>query len=778
MPKRRQRRTRRKKKVSRKSHSRKRFSLLRWMARLSLIAIPLIAMYMVYLDFQIRGQFEGKRWAVPARVYARPLELYAGQAITIRELKRELDALGYANQAHPTQPGSYAIGQQTAVVVSRGFRFWDGEEASRRVRLYFDTAGIQAVESLDNRAEPGLLRLDPIRIGSIYPQHNEDRVLVQLAEVPEVLVQALIAIEDRDFYTHHGIAPRAIARALWQNLRAGHTVQGGSTLTQQLVKNFFLSPERSLWRKGNEALMALLLEMHYDKPEILEAYLNEIYLGQAGRRAVHGVGLASHFYFNRDVSKLSLPQAATLVALIKGPSYYEPRRHPERALKRRNLVLDVMYEQGMISERELQQAKRAPLGVAPRAQSGDGRYPAFMDLVRRQLRRDYRAEDLSSEGLQIFTTLDPNVQRQTEGAIRARLQQLEQQRRLKKGLLESAAVVTSVEGAEVLAVVGGRKPRFAGFNRALDAVRPVGSLIKPAVYLTALERQQRYNLATRLDDSPLVMEFEGDKEWRPQNYDKKFHGDVLLHDALVKSYNIPTIRLAQNVGINAVRDSLEKLGMRRPVHSYASLALGTVAYSPLEVTQMYQVYAADGFRSPLRAIREVLDARGEPLQRYPLTVEQAFDPRSVYLLNNTLQSVTQYGTAKHLQALLPQGFTVAGKTGTTDDLRDSWFAGFTGNRVAVVWVGADDNAPTGLTGSSGAMLVWRDIINGIPATPFTPIPPDNIETVWIDRQTGQRGNSSCEDAVLLPFIKGTAPEQYAPCGGGLLQRAFDWIGGE
>lgn len=777
MPKRRPRRSRRKK-TSRKKISRKRFGLLRWLGKLTLLGIVVLAVYMAYLDVQIRGQFEGKRWAVPARVYARPLELYAGQAITLTELKRELEALGYARAAHPRQPGSYAIGQQTAVLVSRGFRFWDGKEASRRVRLYFDAVGIRAVESLDKRADAGLLRLDPLRIGSIYPKHNEDRVLVQLAEVPGALVQALLAIEDRDFYEHHGVAPKAIARALWQNLRAGHTVQGGSTLTQQLVKNFFLTSERSLWRKANEALMALLLELHYDKDEILEAYLNEIYLGQAGRRAVHGVGLASRFYFNRDVSELSLPQAAMLVALIKGPSYYEPRRHPQRALKRRNLVLDVMFEQGAISKRELQQAKRAPLGVAPRPQVADGRYPAFMDLVRRQLRRDYRAEDLSSEGLRIFTTFDPNVQRQSERALRARLQQLERHRGLQKGELESAAVVTSVEGAEVLAVVGGRKPKFAGFNRALDAVRPVGSLIKPAVYLTALQRQQTYNLATLLDDSPLVMQVDDNKEWRPQNYDKRFHGEVLLHDALVHSYNIPTIRLAQQVGISAVRDSLAKLGMQRPVHSYASLALGTVAYSPLEVTQMYQVYAAGGFRSPLRAIREVLDAHGEPLQRYPLTVEQAFDPHSVYLLNNALQHVTQYGTARRLQNLLPRGFTVAGKTGTTDDLRDSWFAGFTGNRVAVVWVGADDNAPTGLTGASGAMLVWRDIINGIPATPFTPMPPANVESVWIDRQTGQRGSEACEDAVRLPFIQGTAPAQSAPCGGGLLQRTFDWLSGE
>lgn len=759
-----------------KGSRRRRGWLLRGTGKLLLLLALLGGVYTAYLDYAIRDQFEGKRWALPARVYARPLELYAGQQVNLPELRRELDALGYARSASPSEPGSYAVGGEAIVLASRNFRFWDGDEPSRRVRVSFDANSIDAVQGLDGQPA-GLVRLDPVRIGSIYPQHNEDRVLVQLDEVPKSLVQALIAIEDRDFYQHHGVSPKSIARALWQNLRAGQTVQGGSTLTQQLVKNFFLSSERSLWRKANEAVMALLLELHYDKDEILEAYLNEIYLGQSGERAIHGVGLASRFYFNRDVGELSLAQSATLVALVKGPSYYDPRRHPERARQRRDLVLEVMLEQGAITAQQLQQAKRAALGIAPRPQSGDGNFPAFMDLVRRQLRRDYRAEDLSSEGLQIFTTFDPNVQQQAEQALQSRLQQLEQSRRLKAGQLQGAAVVTSVEGAEVLAVVGGRNPKYAGFNRALDAVRPVGSLIKPAVYLTALQKHERYTLATKLDDSPLVLQVDNNQEWRPQNYDHKYHGDVLLFDALVHSYNIPTVQMAQNVGLNAVSDSLEQLGLQRPVHGYASMALGTVAYSPLEVTQMYQVFAAGGFRSPLRAIREVLDTQGKPLQRYPLTVDQAFDTDSIYLLNTALQEVTRSGTAQQLSQLLPAGFSVAGKTGTTDDLRDSWFAGFTGNRVAVVWVGADDNSPSGFSGASGAMLVWRDIINGIPSIPFAPPQPANIEFAWVDRQSGLRGAASCENAVELPFISGTVPEQRAPCADGILQRAFDWLGG-
>lgn len=735
--------------------------------------------YSIYLDFVIRYQFEGKRWALPARVYARPLELYSGLPMSAAKLKEELQALDYKRATRPRNPGSYAVGRDSIVLVSRPFTFWDGHEVAQAVRVSFDAGIISDIRYTNGRGEVGLLRLDPIRIASIYPSHNEDRVLVKLDEVPKNLINALIAIEDRDFYKHHGVAPKAIVRALFKNISAGSTVQGGSTLTQQLVKNFFLSSERSLWRKANEAIMSLLLELHYDKDEILQAYLNEVYLGQAGKQGVHGIGLASQFYFGKRLKQLDLAQAATLVAIIKGPSYYDPRRHPRRAKKRRNLVLDVMHEQGHITKKQRDNAKRRPLGVIARPRNSNAKYPAFMQLVRRQLQRDYKAEDLASEGLQIFTTLNPQVQWHTEKAVSKRIKSLERLKKLDQNSLQAAAVVTTVDGAEVLAVVGGRNPNYAGFNRALDAVRPIGSLIKPAVYLAAIEEGE-YTAASLLDDSPLAMKIKRDEVWRPQNYDKQFLGDVLLYDALVQSRNIPTIRLAQDVGIDSVSSALQRLGAVRPVHNHASLALGTAAFSPIEMTQVYQTFAAGGFRSPLRAIREVLNVDGKPLQRYPLTVKQAFSAESIYVLNEALRSVTQYGTASRLTGLLADDLTVAGKTGTTDDARDSWFAGFSGDRVAVVWLGADDNSPIGLTGASGAMLVWRDIFNGIATQSFEPVQPEGVEFVYIDRHTGLRGGSACDDWVSLPFVGGTAPLESAACAGGAvrdtLRRAFDWFG--
>ncbi len=767
----------------RKSHKRAKSTKSRgfWPAvrKLLLFGLLLGIGYSIYLDIVIRYQFEGKRWALPARVYARPLELYTGLPLSAVNLKNELQALGYKRVSQPRESGSYAVGRDSIVLVSRPFTFWDGHEVAQAVRVSFADGSISNIRYTNGRGEVGLLRLDPIRIASIYPSHNEDRILVKLEDVPENLVNGLIAIEDRDFYEHYGVAPRAIARALFKNISAGGAVQGGSTLTQQLVKNFFLSADRTLWRKGNEAIMSLLLELHYDKDEILQAYLNEVYLGQAGKQAVHGFGLASQFYFGKRLKELDLSQTALLVAIIKGPSYYDPRRHARRATKRRNLVLDIMHEQGHITIKQRDTAKRQSLGIIPRPRNSNGHYPAFMQLVRRQLQRDYKAEDLASEGLQIFTTLNPQVQWHTEKAVSKRIKLLEDQNNLHANSLQAAAVVTTVDGAEVLAVVGDRNPGYAGFNRALDAVRPIGSLIKPAVYLAAIEKGD-YTVASLLDDSPLAMTIKRDEVWRPQNYDKQFLGEVLLYDALVQSRNIPTIRLAQDVGIDSVSSVLQRLGAVRPVHNHASLALGTAAFSPVEMAQVYQTFAAGGFRSPLRAIREVLDVEGKPLQRYPLTVKQAFSAESIYVLNDALRSVTQYGTARRLTTLLADNLTVAGKTGTTDDARDSWFAGFSGDRVAVVWLGADDNSPVGLTGASGAMLVWRDIFNGIATQPFEPVQPEGVEFVYIDRGTGLRGGSACDDWVSLPFIRGTVPNESAACAGGAvrdtLRRAFDWLG--
>jgi len=732
-------------------------------SRLFILLLILLAGYIVYLDFQVRHQFAGKRWSLPARVYARPLELYAGQSLSADQFAAELQALQYRPVRSPRRSGEYSRNANKFHLLSRPFDFWDGSEAAQNLRVTFAGGSISRLEDGSSGAATSLARLDPVLVGSFYPSHNEDRVLLQLDEVPVALTDALIAVEDRGFYQHHGIAPLAIARAMWVNIRAAGVVQGGSTLTQQLVKNFFLSSERSLVRKINEAFMALLLEWHYDKDEILEAYVNEVYLGQDGKRSINGFGLASYFYFERPLSELSVEQYALLVGLVKGPSYYNPRRHPERARSRRNLVLDVMVQLELLDAQEAERAKQRGLGVSHYERKAINTFPAFLELVRHQLQRDYRDEDITSEGLSIFTTLDPQVQRQLEQVLASRLKTLESGRGIKAGMLEGAAVITSVQGGEVLALAGGRDPGFAGFNRALNARRQVGSLLKPAVYLTALEQPQRYTLATLLDDSPLTFTARNGDTWEPRNYDREYHGNVPLYHALAHSYNVATARLGLTLGIDAVIGTLRRLGIEQHLNPYPSLVLGAVELSPLQVARMYQTLASGGFRMPLRAISAVLAADKSPLQRYSLSVQSVIDPAADHLVTTAMQYAVREGTGRALLQSFPAERFVAGKTGTTDDLRDSWFAGFTDERLGVVWIGRDDNQATGLTGSSGALLVWRDLFSKFRPAGWSQPAAEGIEYQWIDPANGLLADAGCADAVQLPFINGSAPLETAPC---------------
>lgn len=740
----------------------RRFATFKRIRLTILLLLLALAGYLVYLDHVVRDQFEGKRFALPARVYARPMELFVGKKLVPQQLEAELKLLRYRQTPEPDRAGQYYRGGDTVIVNVRAFSFWDGEQGSRKLRISFRRDVITELRDFDSNRKIDLTRLDPVPIGGIYSAHNEDRVLVRLTEVPNSVVDALVSVEDHKFYTHHGIDPKGIARGVY-TLLTGQRVHGGSTLTQQLVKNFFLTSERTLRRKFNEILMALLLELHYDKRDILETYINEVYLGQDGGRAVHGFGLASRFYFDRGIERLELHQAALLVGMLKGPTYFDPRRHPARALERRNLVLSEMQRQGFVSQMQLDAVKYKPLDISESPGLGTSSHPAFLELVHRQLRRDYFEEDLRSEGLQIFTTLDPIAQAAAERSLSRRLTEIERVRHLPANMLEGAVVVTSALNNEVHAVVGSRHPRFEGFNRALDARRQVGSLMKPAVYLAALANPDRYTLVTPIDDSKLVWKEAGTDDWSPENYDKKFHGEVPLRTALANSYNVSTARLGLEVGVNAVIDTAHRLGIEREMAPYASTMLGTVDLAPIEVAQMYHTIATGGFHMPLRAIREVLTADGKPLQRYELKIEQTIAAEPAYLITAALQGVVREGTARRLSHYLPEGSSAAGKTGTTDELRDSWFAGFTGDRVAVVWVGNDANQNTHLTGSSGAMTVWGDMMAQLNPEPLVPPQPENIERVRIDIASGLRADSGCEETVELPFVKGSAPENNAPC---------------
>ncbi|AZT82727.1 penicillin-binding protein 1B [Marinobacter sp. NP-4(2019)] len=741
--------------------------------RVSLIGLVLLAGWMVYLDAVVTSRFEGRRFEVPSRVYARPLELYNGASLSSGDLQRELELSGF-RQGDGTKPGTYSRNGGHFVISSRGFLFADGPEPRRRLALTIYGDQVQDFRVLSGDNSP-IVRLEPAQIGGIYPAHKEDRVLVQLDQVPELLKEALLTIEDRGFYDHFGVAPLSIARAMLVNIQAGEVVQGGSTLTQQLVKNFFLTREQTLVRKGNEALMSILLELHYEKDDILETYLNEVYLGQAGTRSIHGFGLASQFYFGESMRDLRLHQVALLVAMVKGPSYYNPRRHPERATGRRNLVIDVMAEAGIVSQSEASQAKALPLGVSERPSYSENRYPAYIDLVRRHLARDYKEEDLQSEGLRIFTTLNPGIQNAAEFAVKDMLSRMDSGS--DDTSLESAMVVTSRDSGEVLAMVGGRDPRFAGFNRAVDAQRPIGSLIKPFIYLTAMQNPERYTLITPVEDKRFSLVFEDDRRWEPENYDRKERGEVPLHEALSRSYNLPTVRVGLDVGVDAVAETLQAFGVTSPISRYPSMLLGSVSMTPVTVAQMYQGLATSGFNTPLRTIRQVTGPDGEALSRYSLEVDQVADPAAVHLVQYAMQETMQEGTGRSAYRFVPQQLTLAGKTGTTDDGRDSWFAGFSGDLLAVTWVGRDDNGPTSLTGATGALPVWARFMAQVPQHGFSPVVPDGVDYHWVNAQRQALTDEYCDNARLVPFMAGSEPEQRVSCSGRLERRIRGWFEG-
>ncbi|HKF94820.1 MAG TPA: penicillin-binding protein 1B, partial [Gammaproteobacteria bacterium] len=730
---------------------------------LTLISLLCGLAYTAYLDHRLREQFEGARWELPARVFARPLELYVGKMLSADALMNELNLLHYQFSQSVTVPGEYRREGDAVGLYSRGFPFWDAVEPPQSVRVIFSDDRVTGVFSAKGGAPLDLVRLEPVPIANIYPTHLEDRLITRLESVPPLLIKALLTVEDRGFYYHHGLDFKAIARAMVANLKAGQVVQGGSTLTQQLVKNLFLSDERSLLRKLKEAIMAELLEWHYSKDEVLEAYINEVYLGQDGRRAIHGFALASQFYFEQRLSELRPEQIALLVALVRGPSYYEPRRNPRRAKARRDLVLSELEEQGIITASVEAQSQRRSLGVTANAPSGVTPFPAFVELMHHQLLAHYPEQALRTKGLVIFTTLDPLIQIETERAVAEQLTALEESRGLPINSLQAAVVVTAVETGEVLALVGGRNPRLQGYNRALDAKRPIGSLIKPVIYLTALSRPQDYTLATLLDDEPLSIRLFNNQTWSPQNYDQRYHGEVTLRDSLVDSYNVSTARLGLSLGINKVIATMRRLGLARSLPSYPSLLLGAVEMTPMEISEVYQTIANGGYRTPLITIREVMSNQGEPLEHYLLQITQAADPRAVYLLNTALFEVTRQGTARALQDSLPQELKVAGKTGTTDGLRDSWFAGFSGKHLAVVWIGRDDNRSTDFTGASGALPVWADIVQKLSTRSLNLNTPAKVKWQLVDTQDGLLADKYCEHAQWMPFITGTAPTQPAPC---------------
>ncbi|HKU14496.1 MAG TPA: penicillin-binding protein 1B [Steroidobacteraceae bacterium] len=738
-----------------------------------------LLVWIVYLDRIITAQFEGRRWTLPAQVYAEPLELYAGQSFGADTLEQELKRLGYRRVDKAEQPGSYSRRGSRIELVNRRFQFWDALQEPQLLSVA--TRG-NSVESMRNgRGEDvPIFRLDPLLIGSIFPIHGEDRIVVTPEQVSPLLPAALKVVEDRKFDTHNGVDFGAIARAAWVNLRAGQIEQGGSTLTQQLVKSYFLDNRRTLGRKLEEAMMAFLLEIHFEKRDLLNAYINEIYLGQDGNRAIHGFGLASQFYFGKPLAELQLHEVAMLVAIVRGPSYYDPRRHPERVRVRRDLVLKLMAQYKVVDAAAAQAALQRPLGIVNATTQAGGYYPAFLDLVRRTLRRDYRDDDLTEAGLRIFSTLSPLTQSLAEKALSQELERLEKQRKQKtERQLEGVVVVTAPQNGEVIAMVGGRQAGFDGFNRALDARRSIGSLVKPVIYLAAIE-SGRYTAASIVEDAPVEVKMSNGTVWAPQNISQEFYGPVPLVRALAQSLNLATVHLGLEVGLPKVTNEFVALGLEREPPQLPSVLLGALDVSPLEVAQLYNAFANGGFSTPLRAVRAVVDAQGKPLKSFALEVTPVADPLAVYQVNRMLVQVMDRGSGRAARSQIPADIVVAGKSGTSSDYRDSWFAGFSGNTLAVVWIGYDDDSPTGLTGSSGSLPVWSRLMRSIGTTSWSAPLPEGLEDVSIEFQTGLGADLQCggQDLVMVALPKGTQIPAKPGCEksvfGELGERAREW----
>ena len=767
--------------------SRKKRGWLRKLLWGALIAFGVVlivgTIWFIVLDRQVTKTFEGRRWTLPAQVYAAPLELYAGLALSGPQLEEELARLQYREVDKLDRPGTYRQQGARYEVALRGARFAD-EQRDPQI-LVINVAGNAIAGLVDSKGqEVPIARFEPLLIGSIFPSHGEDRIVLTPADVPQLLPAALKAVEDRKFDTHHGVDPTAIARAIWANVRAGGIAQGGSTLTQQLVRSYFLTTDQTLSRKLREAAMSIALEAHFTKSDLMNAYVNEIYLGQDGQRAVHGFGLASQFYFGKPLAELDLSQIALLVAVVRGPSYYDPRRHPDRVRARRDLVLKVLVEQGVIKQADADQALKKPLGVI--ARSNSGYYPAYLDFVRRTLRRDYREEDLTEAGLRIYTSLDPRAQDTAERALEQELTRLDKVHVAKKkpgqtedkAPLQAAVVVTAAQSGEVIALIGGRETSYNGFDRALDAVRPMGSIVKPFVYLTALETK-RYNASTVIQDEPIDVKLQNGTHWKPQNFTKEVYGPVPLVRALSESLNLATVGLGLDIGLPAVTQTLQRFGLQRPPLQVPAMTLGAVDVSPLEVAQIYSGLANGGFRSALRAVRAVISDDGKQLKAFPLEVTQVAAQDAIYQLNRMLEVVMEHGTGRAARGVLPPGLVVAGKSGTSSELRDSWFAGFSGSHVAVVWVGYDDNRPTGFTGSSGALTVWARLMAGLDTTPRSAQMPDTLTSVNIEFATGQRAEHVCaNDVVAVAVPLGAEPAWKPSCenqAASLVEKAGEWL---
>ena len=716
----------------------------------AIIAIFFAALVAI-IDYRVTTKLDGVLWTVPAKLYSRPMELAESIEINRNNLIRELEMLSYKEVLQPERSGQFSLSKDSLKIYLRGYK----DQRPGIFNIAFRESEVKSIKNQLGLSED-LIKLEPIVIGGMYPAHMEDRVLLDWPEVPQILIETILAVEDQNFFNHYGISLRSISRAFLTNIKAGEVEQGGSTITQQLAKSLFFTSEQTIRRKVMEAIASLLIEFHYSKEEILLAYINDVFLAQSGRRAIHGFGMGAQHFFGTSIKNLDKDQIALLVGMLKGPSLYNPRRNPQNATKRRNLVLSILNKSQKLSDTEFEQLKIKELGTAPPNYRTETKYPAFHDLVRIELQENFNEKDLRTKGLAIETNVDPILQASLEDSIVKTKKQLFEKYGTKLNELEGAAIAVDISNGEVKAVVGSSSPSSYGFNRSINAIRPIGSLVKPFIYLTALDKYDQYNLTTILDDSKLSVP-SGGVIWEPDNFDKKFHGNIPLHVALWQSYNIASARLGLDIGFEAVASMFSKLGIKKQFQNYPSLFIGSFELSPYQAIQAYQTIAADGFYTPLRSIREIKDVKGEIEFSYPYSIEQRIRPEPVALIKFAMQQTFERGTARGYSSKDIQSWNAGGKTGTSDDQRDSWFVGFAGETLVLVWLGFDDNRQTPLTGRTGAFQVWKNFIDDIkPVSKQKTVLP-RINYVWTDMNDGLLSGKKCKNSLLVPFIEGTEP---------------------
>ncbi len=734
--------------------------LLTWGLAAAALLLGFLIPYMLYLNHQVGERFGKLRWQVPTRVYARPLVLRTGVAMDAQTLKTELDAASYRD-GDGERAGTYDRNGARWRISSRGYNDVDGRVAPAVLEVTLSGGKVSTIRDVAGKRALRSARMDPARIATLYGQSQEERRLVRMDEVPALLVTGLQAVEDRDFNRHMGIDLGGMLRAAFVNVKSGgETLQGASTLTQQLARSGLLGigKEQTVSRKFKEILFALLLEMRYDKSTILEAYFNQVDLGQRGAQSIKGVAAASEFWFGKELQDLSTEQIAMLIGLVKGPSWYNPRRNPERAKERRDFVLGEMHETGLIDDKEFARARKAPLGVTENAGSlAANRFPAYVDLVRKQLARDYPADRLSGAGLAVMTGMSPAAQGYAEGAVTRTLKSLDSKGRPP---LEAGLVMTDVHNGDVIAVVGSRELTVQGFNRAVDAKRPVGSLLKPFVYLLALAQPDKWSLASTISDGPVTVSLGRARTWKPGNSDGRSHGTVRLLDALAQSYNQATVRLGMDVQPGRLASLIRTLAGIES-EGQPSLILGAVDQSPYAMAQLYQFLASGGEIQPLHAVRGVLDPQGALIKRYDSAAPpaQKGDAVAARLVSVALQYAVTSGTGRPLIRDGRGKLAPAGKTGTSNDSRDSWFAGYTGDHLAVVWVGNDQNQSTGLYGATGGMRVWSDIFARLPSAALE-LDDEGIDWRWVEGSYST--DAGCPGTRRFAFVAGYAPP-YRAC---------------